>query len=332
MKRNKRYSDREWSEIASSLSGENQGISDLTERFISEDGSDAVTKWKEIKMMGDDRVIDVDKAWNNVHTRIVTEETATEKPTGKVIFLRRTLLRVAAVAAVIVTLGIASLWLAEPNTFSRKITIATSSEQKNIKIDLPDGSSIVLNRNSELSYRKNFGTRDRKVNLKGEAFFDIAPDKAKPFVIDAGKANIKVVGTSFNVISNNDESAVEVFVKTGRVMLSNSSGNKSIALEPGYIGTMGTKSSDKKLNANPNYLAWKTGFLVYNGQKLDIVFNDLKKVFNMAIIADDPSILEDRWTTSPIDNQSQDTIIKLICKSFNLNYTRDGNLYHLSRK
>ena len=71
--------------------------------------------------------------------------------------------------------------------------------------------------------------------------------------------------------------------------------------------------------------------LVYNGQKLDIVFKDLKRVYNMDIVADDPAILENTWT-SPIDNQPQETIIRLICTSFNLSYTKDGNVYHLSKK
>ena len=102
---------------------------------------------------------------------------------------------------------------------SKKITVVAGNDQKNILVSLPDGSKIYLNRNSEFSYRKNFGKHGRNVKLTGEAFFEISPDVSKPFIIDAGKAKVKVVGTSFNVITNNRESAVEVFVKTGKVML-----------------------------------------------------------------------------------------------------------------
>jgi hypothetical protein len=73
--------------------------------------------------------------------------------------------------------------------------------------------------------------------------------------------------------------------------------------------------------------------LVYAGQKLDVVFRDLKKVYNMDIVADDPVILENTWTTNgPVDNQSQETIIRLICLSFNLSYTKEGNIYHITDK
>jgi transmembrane sensor len=169
------------------------------------------------------------------------------------------------------------------------------------------------------------------VRLTGEAFFEISADASKPFIIDAGNAMVKVIGTSFNVITENSESAVEVFVKTGRVMLSDNSGSKSVILDPEFIGTMDLKNYEKIQNKNPNYLSWNTGLLVYNGQKLDIVFDDLKRVYDMDIVADDPSILDNTWT-SPIDNQKQDTIIRLICASFNLSYTKDGSVYHLSKK
>jgi ferric-dicitrate binding protein FerR (iron transport regulator) len=97
------------------------------------------------------------------------------------------------------------------------------------------------------------------------------------------------------------------------------------------VGKIDSKISDKSLNNDPNYLAWNTGMLIYDGQTLDIVFRDLKRVYNLDIVADDPSILDEIWT-APINNQAQETIIRLICYSFNLGYKKDGNVYHLSKK
>jgi ferric-dicitrate binding protein FerR (iron transport regulator) len=281
--------------------------------------------------MSDEKEIDVNQAWNNVQSRLFEDQAIAESVRPVKSIFRSTFTRVAAIALVLLSLGLAAYYLVNPDILSRRIVIATGNDQKNVQIKLPDGSQIYLNRNSELIYRSNFGTRNRNVSLIGEAFFEIAPDATKPFIIDAGGAKVKVIGTSFNVLTRNDDSAVEVFVKTGKVMLSDNSGSKSITLDPGYIGTMDLKISGKKLNDNPNYLSWKTGLLVYNGQTLDIVFNDLKRVYNMDIEVADTTILENRWT-SPIDNQPQETIIRLICASFNLSYSKDGNVYHLVRK
>lgn len=331
MKKIERFTDKEWEELASLLSDEKSEQTDLLNRFMAEDIYNTGKQWKELRNMSSEKEINVDKAWNSVYTRLNENGLKTNNGPARMSFMRSTFMRVAAVALIVLSLGTTVVYLNNTGTFSKKITMATGNDQKNLHVALPDGSRIFLNRNTEFSYRANFGKHRRDVRLTGEAFFEISADASKPFIIDAGNAKVKVVGTSFNVITNNAESAVEVYVKTGKVMLSDNSGSQSMFLDPGFVGTMDSKISGKTLNKNPNYLAWNTGLLVYNGQKLDVVFNDLKRVYNMDIVADDPGILDNTWT-SPIDNQPQDTIIRLICASFNLSYTKDGSVYHLSKK
>ena len=331
MKNIERFTDKEWEELASILSDEKAEQTDLLERFMAEDPNNSGKMWKDLKNMDNQEKIDVDNAWKNVHSRLMENVSKISDSPVRFSFMRSTLFRIAAVALILLGLGTASIYMNNSGYLSKKITVIAGNEQKNVLVSLPDGSKIYLNRNSEFSYRKNFGRHGRDVQLAGEAFFEISPDVSKPFIIDAGKAKVKVVGTSFNVITNNTESAVEVFVKTGKVLVYDNSGSQTIQLDPGFVGTMNSKASAKTPNNNPNYLSWKTGLLVYNGQKLDVVFNDLKRVYNMDIIADDPEILGNTWV-SPIDNQSQETIIRLICTSFNLGYTKDDNVYHLTKK
>lgn len=288
-------------------------------------------EWEELRKMGGDSNIDVDKAWSKVLFRINESGETDIKAPVKIVSLRTNLMKIAAAAIVILGLGMAGLYMTQKGILSKRISVTTDINQKNLEVTLPDGSNVILNRETILSYRASFGKRDRIVSLSGEAFFDIKPDRVNPFIINAGKAKVKVIGTSFNVITSNPDSAVEVFVKSGQVMLSDNSGNITLLLDPGYVGTIDSKISDKSLNNDPNYLAWNTGMLIYDGQTLDIVFRDLKRVYNLDIVADDPSILNEIWT-APINNQAQETIIRLICYSFNLGYKKDGNVYHLSKK
>jgi transmembrane sensor len=329
MKDKVRFSDSELEEIASVISGEKTGRPELMERFLASDGDDIVNEWSGLRNMTGNNEIDVDRAWAKVTSRIENE--ANDSPKGKIRILPSwsPLMKIAAAALILVTVGTAALLLTTGQ--GRNITIATTSEQANFRVSLPDGSNIFLNRESRLTYRSSFGKHSRNVALAGEAFFEIASNASKPFIIDAGKARIKVVGTSFNVITSNPDSAVEVFVRTGKVMLSNNSGSCSMLLEPGFIGTMDSKISDRKLNSNPNYLGWHNRRLEYQSQSLSVVFADLKRVYNLDIVADDPDILNEIWT-SPIDNTSEDIIIQLICGSYNLGYTKVGNVYHLVRK
>jgi ferric-dicitrate binding protein FerR (iron transport regulator) len=331
MKKIERFTDKEWEELASLLSDETAEHPDLLDRFMVGDTNDSGKKWKELKNMNSTEEIDVDKAWNNVHSRLLENGIKINESPVRIRFMRSTFLRIAASVIILLSLGTAALYINNAGYFSKKITVFAGNDQKNIQVSLSDGSKVYLNRNSEFSYRKNFGKTGRNVKLTGEAFFEIAPDASKPFIIDAGKAKVKVVGTSFNVITNNRESSVEVFVKTGKVLLFDNSGSHSLQLDPGYVGTLTSKKAFKTVNSDPNYISWKTGYLDYSGQKLSIVFNDLKRVYNMDIVVDDSLILENPWH-SPIVNSSQETIINIICRSFNLNYTKEGNVYHLSKK
>jgi transmembrane sensor len=332
MNNTEKFTDREWEELASLLSDEKVENSELLNRFMSDDINKTGEQWKKLRSMSSDKEINVDKAWESLQSRLKENRLETkESKTGTGSF-RITLLRIAAVALILFSLGSLAVYLNNSGSLSKKISVVTGTDQKNLLVDLPDGSKVFLNRNSQFSYRDNFGKNKREVKLTGEAYFEISPDITRPFIIDAGKASIKVVGTSFNVITNNTESAVEVFVVTGKVILSDKSGSQSIALEPGYIGTIDSKKSGKSFNSDPNYRSWNTGLLVYTGQKLEVVFKDLKRVYNMDIVADDPSILENPWS-SPIDNnETEETIINIICNSFNLSYTKDGTVYHLSKK
>jgi ferric-dicitrate binding protein FerR (iron transport regulator) len=201
----------------------------------------------------------------------------------------------------------------------------------NQQVTLPDGSIIFLNRNTKISYKSDFEKRGRQVSIEGEAFFEITTDPSNPFTVNAGDATISVLGTSFNVIARNDESLVEVFVNTGKVRLESGSGSQNLIVDPGYVATINSDLSEKKLNTNPNYISWKTGKLIYEGQSLDVVFNDLKNIYNVDIIATDPDILNQPITTV-FDNEPIETKIRIICVTFNLSYQKDGNIYRLEKK
>jgi transmembrane sensor len=332
MNKIEKYTDKEWEELSSLISEEQNDNKDLLSRFIAEDSHNTIKYWKELKEMDSDKEINVDKAWNKLHSRLSENGLVAEVPMVRRSIVKPSYFRIAAIVILLLGIGSVLLYMNDKGVLSHKTIVATTDNQKNLQVTLPDGSNIFLNRNTRLSYRENFGRHGRNVTLSGEAFFEIARDENNPFTVDAGQASVKVLGTSFNVITSNRDSAVEVFVKSGQVMVSGNENKNNLLLEPGYIGTISPESSEKSVNADPNYLSWNTGVLVYDGQTLNIVFRDLKKVYNMNIVAENPGILENTWKTDPIDNQPQETIIRLICTSFNLSYSKDGNVYRLSKK
>jgi ferric-dicitrate binding protein FerR (iron transport regulator) len=331
MKNIDKYTDKDWEKLAAIFSGEETEHSDELGSFRTNDDFSTEKQWRNLGEMSNKNDINVDKAWNDTYSRLKENGLLTKTVRFDDRQRIRTYVRIAAMVLVVVGIGSALFYLGSTGTFRKQIVIASNNDQRNIVVSLPDGSKAYLNRNSQLSYPPKPGTGQRNVTLKGEAFFEITPDASRPFVIDAGKAQVKVVGTSFNVITNNVNNEVEVFVKTGKVMLSDNSGSRNIVLESGYIGTLDSKMAGKVLNGNPNYLSWNTDLLDYKGQSLDKVFADLKRVYNIDIVVDNPEILS-KNLTGTFDKEPQDTLINVICATFNLRYTKEGYYYHLSKK
>jgi ferric-dicitrate binding protein FerR (iron transport regulator) len=325
-----KYIDKDWEKLASLLSDETKESTGELLEFRQEDHLSTEKKWNEMGKMENNKKIDADKAWNNIYSRIEENGLLTKTNRIESRYRMQMFLRIAAATLIIIGLGATILWLTD-TSLSGKIIATTNSTERNIEVSLPDGSKVYLNRNSELSYSKNLRQNTRNVTLKGEAFFDIKRDPSKPFIIDAGKAKVKVLGTSFSVITNNSKNEVEVFVRTGSVMVTDNEGSQNLVLDPGYIGILDSKSATKTINENPNYLSWNTDLLVFDKKPLSGVFTDLKKVFDIDIVADDPDILNIPLTTT-FEKEPQDTIIRVICSTFNGSYKKEGSVYHLSKK
>ncbi len=323
MKKNdkiEKMTEQEWADAAAWLSGEETADGEAARILLSEDG-EIMKKWNDLRHTDAEGSIDVDKAWDKLNGRIEAER--------PVIKLRersamKSFLRIAAMVIIVAGLG----WIAFEIAAPGKVVVASASDEKNIEVLLADGSRIYLNRDSRLTYSEKFGRNDRRVTLKGEAFFDIAPDPSRPFIIDAGSARVRVLGTSFNVRTDNGNNEVEVFVSTGRVMLTSSDGSRSMTLEPDFIGRLSADNSSQALNTNVNYISWHTDMLAFEGERLSEVFADLKRTFNIDIVAADADINDFRLT-SMFDNQPKDTIIQVICTTFNLRSVRDGETYSL---
>jgi len=323
MKKDK-ISKSEWEKLAREI--EDGAGNGTLEKFKSFDEYDTLTHWNNIRLSEEENIIDTDSAWKRIDIMTGASGKQTRSPRLLPSF------KYAAAVAVLAAIGSILLYLVNNNSFSATVTKITDAENKNIEILLPEGSSVILNRNTSISYPKNFGKTSRTLTLEGEAFFNVSAGHDIPFIIRTGDASVEVVGTSFNVITTSSDREVEVFVKTGIVKLSDNENRFSILLEPGYIGSFESNKPVKNLNADMNYLAWNTGVLKYNGESLDIVFRDLHKVYNINVIPADTSILNETWVSPPIDNMQEETIIQLICGSFNLDYEKEGNVYRLSEK
>jgi ferric-dicitrate binding protein FerR (iron transport regulator) len=136
----------------------------------------------------------------------------------------------AAVAASVLAAFLLLLPAGNPKVASN--TVSTKAGSKS-KIQLPDGTQVWLNADSKLKYNQDFMGAFREVQLTGEAYFDVAKDKAHPFIIHTGSIDVKVVGTSFNVRSYPNEKTTETALIQGVVEITlHNNPDKKIILRP----------------------------------------------------------------------------------------------------
>lgn len=323
------YSDEEWEFLASCLSGENGATQ--KEEQVNDTDSRTSELWRSMEMMRTKEKPDTDIAWEKLYNKLKYNDLLPSEAPIR-LSVRRNFLIFARIAALFVV--VAGLSWGAFYFFKEKgpemILASTSATEKNISVELPDGSIVILNHDTQLRYPETFENGNRKVELSGEAFFDIIRDPSHPFIIDAGKASIRVLGTSFNVNTSNLQEEVEVYVSTGTVMFATSDGSDSLMLEAGFMGRTTTEGAEKLLITSTNYLGWNTGMLVYEGSRLETVFNDLYSMYGIEISVTDSTILSETITTV-FEDLTEEELIKIISTSFSLTWNKEGRVYVLSR-
>lgn len=267
--------------------------------------------------------IDLDREWAHFTKNIEKKPTVERKlfgtPGGSF-----TWLRIAAAVAFLVTAGwLVNYWVSKSGVTSFHTTDQT------LAIQLPDGSSILLNKNSTLQYGRAFGDEVREVELKGEAFFEVTRNEQIPFVINVEETRVEVLGTSFNIRS--DHTQVEVVVTTGLVKFAaeNRTGVQLAAGEKGVYDSQ-RKQIEKRKNDDVNFDAWKTKQLVFTEASLVDVVETLNRVFgaNVVLATSVPSTCV---VTVSFEQQSLDAILRVLESTLQLTYRKNGSAIEITR-
>lgn len=236
---------------------------------------------------------------------------------------RRSGLLIAASVLIMIVAGGWWLWSASSakkgEMASREVKTPKGSQSY---LTLPDGTEVWLNVNSKIVYDDDFNQSYRRVKLTGEAYFKVAENKDKPFIIQAGGLKVKVLGTVFNVRSYPDESNIETTLVSGSVeiTLDDQPGN-TIQLKPGeklsvhnrinadYITTrrqadsLDTAATPllllSKMRVDPSDstlidAAWKEGKLIFDGEDFGKVASKIEKWYNVTVVVEN----ENLYTTS----------------------------------
>lgn len=236
-------------------------------------------------------------------------------------------------AAAILLIGFVVFFLNRQDVSMKTMASGTSI---NIPVTLSDGSHISLYKSSEVKYPEKFGNTSREVYFWGEAFFEIASDPTRPFVIESGDARIKVLGTSFNVKAMPGSDMTEVVVNTGKVLFYHVDENNiilnQIELVKGEKGIYNHKTHllSRFINKDLNFISWKTGILIFNETTLDKVMETVGKKYDVTFHLSDAQLAELKLTAT-FDNESLDSVLEVLSLVHKLQFTHNGKDYLVAK-
>jgi ferric-dicitrate binding protein FerR (iron transport regulator) len=228
----------------------------------------------------------------------------------------RSLFTYSAAAAVIIVLIVS--WFIVKGTSN---TTVIAKKGQHTEYILPDGSKVILNADSRISYQRKDFIKNRIVKLKGEAFFEVT--KGNSFIIKTKKADIKVLGTSFNIVSRNEYFKVSCF--TGKVSVDNK--KQSVILLPNESVKLDNKKlikyNDKEIEKT---ILWRYGQFYYENTSLKYIFAEIERQFDVKLFFSD---IEERQFTGTFSNSNLSVALDIVCIPMKLNYEIKNNKVYI---
>lgn len=271
--------------------------------------------WDNSKKLAVDSKMDENEAWERFKQRIDNPATIT-----KTIALPHRSFTWARAAAILVLVAVGGLIAYMANHKSPQY-ISLRSGNETLVDTLPDGSVVTLNKASTLTYAASPGSATRDVTLTGEAFFDVAHDKSKPFVISVNDVTVQVVGTSFNVKSTDDRT--EVVVETGIVSVKKK--ENEIKVNPHEMATV-LKNGDVPTKENSKdelYNYYRTKEFICNSTPLWRLVDVLNEAYGVNIVIGNERLRNFPLTTT-FRNEPLENILAVVSETLNVRVERKG--------
>ena len=251
------------------------------------------------------------------------------KPHIRCLFPTRMRILAAAAAVILLCLSVGTVYLyMQPTSLQ---TVSTMAETRNVI--LPDGSSVLLNRHSSLSYPKRFKSDNREVQLTGEAYFEVSKDQKHPFIVQTEHINVQVLGTHFNVDAYPDNPDVKTTLLTGSVAVSNKNNSVRMVLKPNeaaIYNKVEQKLTRKVLENAGDEISWRHGEFIFDDLPLQEIARELSNAFHVKIKITDEDIKDFRIRAHFTEGESLDQMLDLLQPAGNFSYskTNDTILIH----
>lgn len=243
------------------------------------------------------------------------EEANTPTPSVDTKIIRMPWRAISIAAGFALIFGLTYLFINQNGDNNKFVELKTGNEVRELL--MADGTQIFLNKNSTIKYPSEFDGDTREIEFTGEAFFDVAKDPNRPFIINTPFESVTVLGTSFNVRAYGNESNSEIAVSTGKVNVN--SGSSSIIVEPNQKVIVNHSSDLMGLESTEslNELAWHTNTLRFANTPLNKVILDMSEFYGVQITLNNKAI-ENCFYTDTFVREELDIALQSIAVVFDV--------------
>ncbi len=241
-------------------------------------------------------------------------------------------LRYCVTAAAAVAIFIGGATVARMNMAPERETVLIASSDNAGSYTLPDGTRVWLNRDSRLSYNQDFGKSARNVSIDGEGYFEVTRNETCPFIVNMhDNLQVKVLGTTFNVVSDSAGHSAEVILRSGSVQVSDTESKELVILKPDqkYSWDRG-RTEVTAVNAG-DCCRWYEHRLAFDNVKLGDILESLSHKYQMKIAADLGN-LKDKRMSLTVKDESVDEIMEILSTLLPVRWERQGKTITIDNK
>lgn len=220
----------------------------------------------------------------------------------------------------------------QANHSDNSIRTISTPRGKDYKVILSDGTTVILNAASKLTFPSHFSGKEREVTLIGEAYFKVAKDSEHPFVVHTNRIKTRVLGTEFNLKAY-PSSEPHVTLIEGSVAVNSNYGDKEIILQPGEDATLDNNQEFEITTIDTDYYTqWKDGYFYFDNVPLIEVMKELGRWYNVNIEIQSNSLMSYRLHFIAERNASIDNVVEHLNEFSYLSVTKKENKITISKK
>ena len=199
---------------------------------------------------------------------------------------------------------------------------------------LSDGTKVWLNADSKIKYPVSFGQDKREVSLRGEGYFEVAKDSTRPFIVSTDKMDVRVLGTTFDVNTYEDEGKSFVVLVEGLVEVSAGKGESRI-ITPGYMAEVNMHDVQAKIQISKcdseHYIAWKNGNFSFRNASLTEILKRVSRYYDVTVIRE--QVFEEEYYTGDVSSDvSLESLLAVIESSTSVSFKVERKIVYVHKK